>query len=362
MREDIIGRANVEDDGDLAAYYAKLGQHDAYALWTVANAIEPWKPEPASVPTCWKWSEMRPFVLQSLDLVTPEKAGRRVVALENPGKRGTSACVGWLYTGLQGMRPGESTSAHRHAAAALRFIMEGRGAYTIVDGQHVSLNAGDFVITPGDCWHEHGVEAEGETSIWQDGLDMLLVNQLDANFYAVHPDIRQSVPSVQNDSPAIFGGVALRPSGIRWSKSYSPLLRYGWEDSYNALQRYASVSDGTRLDGVTLDYTNPLTGGPVMPTMGAQLRLLRPAEHTKARRVVGSQVFNVAKGSGTSVINGQHIEWQKNDIFVVPSWAAHEHINASASEDAVLFSFHDFPVMRSLGLYREEAVEDALTY
>ena len=50
---------------------------------------------------------------------------RRVIALENPGRKGLAACVGWLYTGLQVMRPGEFASAHSHASAALRFVMAG---------------------------------------------------------------------------------------------------------------------------------------------------------------------------------------------------------------------------------------------
>jgi gentisate 1,2-dioxygenase len=131
MREDVIGRANVENTPELDRYYADLGRQESYALWTVANDIEPWQPKPNSQPTLWSYQELRPLVLKALDLVSPEKAGRRVIALENPGRKGLSACVGWLYTGLQVMRPGEFATAHNHASAALRFIVEGKGAYTV---------------------------------------------------------------------------------------------------------------------------------------------------------------------------------------------------------------------------------------
>src|SRR4026208_2153207 len=127
MREDVIGRANVEDTPELAAYYDQLGAQESYALWTVANSIEPWQPQPTSQPQPWSYRAMRPLVLQAPDPVSPEKAGRRVIALENPGRKGTSACVGWLYTGLQVMKPGESAMAHNHASSALRFVMEGKG-------------------------------------------------------------------------------------------------------------------------------------------------------------------------------------------------------------------------------------------
>ena len=179
---------------------------------------------------------MRPLVLQALDLVSPEKAGRRVIALENPGRKGTSACVGWLYSGLQVMKPGEFATAHSHASSALRFIMEGKGAYTVVDGHKMDLGAGDFVITPNGTWHDHGVEADGATTIWQDGLDMLLVNQLDANFYAVHPDRVQKSNYPLNDTAQVYGGPGLLPAGGEaWSKPYSPLLKYEWGRTYETL-------------------------------------------------------------------------------------------------------------------------------
>ena len=229
MREDVIGRANVEDTPELDAYYSELGRQQSYALWTVANSIEPWHPQPTSLATLWSYTALRPLVLQALELVSPEKAGRRVIALENPGRKGLSACVGWLYTGLQVMRPGEFATAHNHASSALRFIVEGAGAYTVVDGHKMSLAAGDFVITPNGTWHDHGVDADGETTIWQDGLDMLLVNQLDANFYAVHPDHVQKSNYPVNDTVSVYGGPGLLPAGGEaWSKPYSPLLKYEW--------------------------------------------------------------------------------------------------------------------------------------
>jgi gentisate 1,2-dioxygenase len=358
MREDVIGRANVEDTAELDSYYQALEQENLYALWTVANKIEPWFPKSRSIATLWRYSELRPLVLKALDLVSPEKAGRRVIALENPTRKGFSTCVGWLYTGLQVTRPGEFTSAHRHAASALRFIMEGKGAYTVVDGHKIELNEGDFVITPNDSWHDHGVAEGGETTIWQDGLDMLLVNELEANFYAVHPDVRQKQSFPVNDLPSLYGGPGLLPGGGTWTKPYSPMMRYEWGPTYEALLKASLVSDGSPYDGILMRYANPLTGGPVMPTMGGNIQLLRAGESTRAHRHTGSIVYNVAKGKGYSVIEGRRYDWSEHDIFVVPSWALHEHCNLSATDDAVLFSFDDLPAMLALGLYREEFYPD----
>lgn len=357
-RESVAGRANVADTSELVAYYRDLERLQTGALWTVANKIEPWQPKSDSVPVLWRYRELREHVLRSVALVTPEKAGRRVIYLDNPGRREVAAAVGWLYSGLQVMHPGERASAHRHSSSALRFIMEGRGAFTIVDGHKMTLGANDFVLTPNGTWHEHGVEADGLPCIWQDGLDIPLVNALEAGFYAVHPDLQQAVGFPVDDSVSIWGSVGLRPQNTGWNKPYSPLFKYQWEPTYEALLRFASAREDSPFDGALMHYTNPVSGGHVMATIGASMQLLRPGFAGKAHRHIGSFLYQVAKGRGHSIINGQRFDWQERDIFCVPSWAWHEHVNASQSEDACLFCFNDLPVMEKLGLYHEEALAD----
>lgn len=361
-REDVAGRANVADSPELDAYYDELATHSAAALWTVANKIEPWEPVSSSVPMVWRYADLRDHVLRSVDLVTPEQAGRRVIYLDNPGRRDVAAAVGWLYSGLQVMHPGERASAHRHSASALRFIMEGEGAYTIVDGHKMTLGRNDFVLTPNGTWHEHAVAEEGTPCIWQDGLDIPLVNCLEANFYEVHPDLAQATNYPVDDMTKTWGNPGLLPQshfgGEPWAKGYSPMLKYEWAPTYEALSKQAAVTDGSPFDGVLMEYVNPATGGPVMQTIGASMQMLRPGEATRAHRHTGSYLYQCCKGSGHSVINGQRFDWTERDIFCVPSWAWHEHANASDSEDACLFCFNDLPVMRKLGLYREEALAE----
>ena len=95
-REAVAGRANVEDTPELLAYYDELERLDAGALWTVANKIEPWQPKSSSHAVLWRYQDLRRHVLRSVELVSPEKAGRRVVYLNNPGRRDHAAAVGWL--------------------------------------------------------------------------------------------------------------------------------------------------------------------------------------------------------------------------------------------------------------------------
>jgi gentisate 1,2-dioxygenase len=321
-RESVVGRANVEDTPQLEAYYRALEGEALGALWNVANEIEPWYPQPKSVPTLWRWKRIEGFVRKAAQLVSAEKAARRVVMLVNPGRKEWSAAAGLLYTGVQVMNPGESTSAHRHQASALRFVMEGRGAYTVVDGERMTLGARDFVLTPNGTWHDHGVEAGGTQCVWQDGLDIPLMNSLDANFYEVHPEI------VQKPKPL---------SRENWTKPYSPVFLYKWDECFSELRKEK-----------IFHYQNPLTGGSVMPTMGARLDLIKGS--TNPIRHTGSQIYQVASGSGWSEVGGKKFEWEEKDIFCVPSWTLYRH---GAYGDAVLFSFNDFPAMKALGLWRE---------
>ncbi|MCX7561221.1 cupin domain-containing protein [Sulfitobacter sp. F26204] len=356
QREEIAGRANVTDTPELLAYYDELNDVNAGALWTVANKIEPWEPQSTSRPVLWRYADLREKVLRSVDLVTPEKAGRRVIYLNNPGRTEFSAAVGWIYAGLQVMHPGENATAHRHSASAIRFIMEGSGAYTVVDGHKMTLGKNDFVLTPNGTWHEHAVEASGTPCIWQDGLDIPFVNAMEANFFEVHPDLSEPVRYPVDDMTRTWGNAGLTPGGGTWDKGYSPMFKYQWDRTYEALNRYAGAVDPSPFDGHLMEYVNPTTNGPVMKTLGASMQRLAPGEATKAHRHTGSYLYQVAKGNGYSVINSQRFDWSERDIFCVPSWAWHEHANVSASDDAVLFCLNDLPVIRALGLYREEAL------
>ena len=202
------------------------------------------------------------------------------------------------------------------------------------------------------------LEASGTPCIWQDGLDIPFVNAMEANFFAVHPDLHQKVGYAVDDMTKTWGNPGLMPATGEWSKRYSPMLKYEWAATYDALPPYAKATEGSPFDGVLMKYVNPVTGGHVMQTIGAAMQMLRPGERTKAHRHTGSFIYQVAKGRGHSIIGGKRFEWNERDIFCVPSWMWHEHVNASTSEDACLFSFNDLPVIEGLGLYREEAYGD----
>lgn len=349
--DDQYGRARVQNTPELEAYYKELENLGAGALWTVANDIEPWEPKSNSVPMLWKYDDLRDLVLKSSELVTPEQAGRRVVYLVNDKRKDVAAVVGWLYSGIQITRPGESTSAHKHKASALRFIMEGEGGYTVVDGNKITFEVNDFVITPNSTWHEHGVDPNGKTCIWQDGLDIPLINALEANDYAVF-DGKQPLDVPLNYSPINYGTAGIIPADKVWDKPYSPLFKFSWKKVYPALVEASKSNKINPFDGVIMQYSNPMTGGHVMQTMGAAMQLLPAGFKGKAHKHTGSFVYQCAKGKGYTIIDGKRFDWKTRDIFCVPSWAWHEHHNASETEDACLFNFNDLPVIEKLGLYQ----------
>lgn len=351
------GRARVKKSEELDSYYKDLEKLGTGALWTVANDIEPWEPRSLSAVMFWDYEKIRPHVLRAAELVTPAEAGRRVVYLINDKRKEEKAAVGLLFSGLQITKPGESTPSHKHAATALRFIMEGKGGYTIVDGHKITLEPRDFVITPNGCWHEHGVAEDGETCIWQDGLDIPLANALACNDYTVMDEGQEQLFPLDY-SPLTYSGSGLLPADKEWNQPFSPLFKYSWKNTYAALLNAAKVSDGSPFDGVIMKYVNPATGGDPMQTMGAAMQLLKPGFHSKAHRHTGATMYQCAKGSGYSIINGVRYDWKEKDIFCVPSWAWHEHANKSETEDACLFQFNDLPTITKLGFYQEQPFKD----
>ena len=330
-------------------FYPELQRLSMAALWPLlADALTP-EPRIKSTPHLWRWRDVRPNLLRSGELVTAEEAERRVLLLQNPGLDGRIAVTATLAAGIQLILPGEIARTHRHTPSAIRFIIEGEGGYTTVGGEKAHLSKGDFLTTPLWMWHDHGNEGSGPV-VWLDGADLPLVAGLDAVFAENCSQATQPVTLPVGDSIRRWG-TNLRPTYQEHVGDYSPVFRYPWTEARAALDALRGDS-GSPFDGVILEYSNLTSGGSVLPTISAYLQLLRAGEHTRAHRHVPSTLYHVAKGGGFSVVAGQRFEWEEGDTFVVPAWTWHEH--ASTGGEAVLFSFSDRPVLRALGLDREQ--------
>jgi gentisate 1,2-dioxygenase len=325
-----------------------------YGLWELASQMTP-HPQPQMIAHMWRWSQLKSIVDESGSAV-PVGEERRALQLFNPGLGGRWATTNNLIAAVQVLLPGEVARAHRHTPTAIRFIIEGAGAYTAVDGERVYMAPGDLILTPSWAWHDHGNET-GERVVWMDGLDIPLIQSLEAMFFQFYS--ARQVPSTRspNASKQLHGHTHLSPTWVKEKPQTSPLLLYSWDQTWEALNALRR-QDGSLFDGVALEYRHPQTGGPVMPTMACWVQLLRPGVQTMAHRHTGSAVYYVVQGEGATVIDGQRFIWGKGDIIALPPWARHEHANTSRSNDAVLFSIQDSPVLEALGLYHEEALSE----
>jgi gentisate 1,2-dioxygenase len=343
-----------EADAFRAAFHERMHANNMYGLWELASQMTP-HPQPKMVPHLWPWTTTESIIDESARAV-PVGDERRALQLFNPGLGGRWATTNNLIAAVQILLPGEVARAHRHTPTAIRFIIEGNGAYTAVDGERVYMAPGDLILTPSWAWHDHGNETKDRV-VWMDGLDIPLIASVEAMFFQLYtaPQVPMSRPA--NSSVQLFGHAHITPTWVKEKPQSSPLLLYSWEQTWQALNALRN-QEGSPFDGVALEYRHPQTGGPVLPTMACLTQLLRPGECTKAHRHTGSAVYHVVKGGGFTIIDGQRFNWQKGDIFALPPWALHEHANLSASADAVLFSIQDLPVLNALGLYYEEALKE----
>jgi len=330
--------------------YARLDQKHTAPLWEVLGKIIPSEPAPDTVPVLWRYDEVRPLLLEAGRLVTAQEAERRVLVLENPGLRGQSRITQSLYAGVQLILPGEIARAHRHSASALRFIMEGTGGYTAVEGERTMMQPGDFILTPSWTYHDHG-NPGGVPVIWLDGLDVPIVNLFDTSFRESYPGEMQPHTVSEGDSQARYAANMLP---IDWApaRPSSPIFNYPYarsRETLEALYRNGPVHD---CHGVKLRFINPASGGPPMPTIGAFMQLLPRGFRGLDYRATDATVYAAVEGHGRTRIGDAIYAWGPRDMFVVPSWARVSH---EAEEDAVLFSFSDRPAQQALGLWREEA-------
>lgn len=334
---------------DRQAFYDDIEPHHLAPLWERLHAMVTREPRTNALPAHWDYDRVvRPFIMRSAGLITAKEAERRVLILENPGFKGQTRITHSLFAGLQLIMPGEVAPAHRHAQSALRFIVEGRGAYTAVEGERTLMQPGDFVITPSWTWHDHGNDTD-QPMVWLDGLDVPLVALLDASFMEPANADSQDVARPVGDSLARFGANMV-PVDWKPERKSSPVFSYPYARSREALATMSRNGAPDACHGYKLRYINPGTGGSPMPTIGAFMALLPSGFASAPYRSTDGTVYSVVEGTGETVVGDTVIRWKPRDLFVVPAWARHHH---RAGSEAVLFSFSDRPVQDVLGLWRE---------
>ena len=325
-------------------------------LWEVLHALVPSQPLSPCVSALWKYEQVRPFLMRAGDAITAEEAVRRVLILENPALKGQSSITQSLYAGLQLILPGEVAPSHRHTQSALRFIVEGTGAFTAVNGERATMHPGDFIITPSWTWHDHGNESQ-EPVVWLDGLDIPMIRFLDAGFAENSTDKSQTMTQPEGSSFARYGHNMAPVRGDAPFGATSPLFSYPYARSREALDTLERQTPVDAWDGFKLRYVNPLTGGSPMPTMATFMQRLPAGFVGKQHRQTDGTVYSVVEGAGTAYIDSPQgalrFDFERRDHFVVPSW---QTLRLESAAGCVLFSYSDRPVHQALGLHKEERI------
>jgi gentisate 1,2-dioxygenase len=335
-----------------ARFRQRVAAADLVPLWTFFNEWFSAEPRAGAVPHLWRYGDVRPVVMEAGAVVSTTEAERRVLVLENPGLPGRHLATDALYAGFQLILPGEFARAHRHTAAALRFIIEGENTYTAVSGERCYMRPGDFIVTPSWTWHEHRNDGKDPT-IWLDVLDVALLRLLGAGFSEHYPEPTFPTSVPPGDSQLRYGRNLL-PVGFRRGAA-SPVFAYPFDYAYEALLHLRANSEWDACHGVKMEYIDPTTGGPAIPTISTFLQLLPQGFTTAAHRSTASGVTVVVRGRGRVTIgdgaNQRTFDYGPKDLWAVPSWSSS---SVAAAEESVLFSASDEAVHRKLGVWREQ--------
>lgn len=332
-----------------------LKSEDIRQLWHHAKLAPLWESQNAhkdqdrDVPAhIWRWAEVRPLIEHAFHETSPEAVQRRVLQMLSPCSVSLDDeyTVGNILAAYQCLQPGETARPHRHTMNALRFMLEGDGVVTLVDGKECPMNFGDLVLTPGMAWHAHRHDG-ADPVVWLDVLDVPLHMYLGSVVF--QPGPIDPVPVTMPD--AAFASPNIAPVVTYGDAHRSPVFRYPYEDSVNALRHAPRSSDGTRR----VRYINPLTGGGAMPLLDTSMCELDHKRWSLPVRTNASQVVAVVEGDGESQVGEKRISWKARDVFTIPqhSWASH----VALSENARFFVVSDADVLRRLNLLTEQTQE-----
>ena len=335
------------------AFFESVAPMNLVPAWKVMPIYAPPEPKSSCLPAAWRFSEIRPHLLDSARVISAKEAERRALLLHNPGLSGAEHGITRTVSGdYQLVLPGEIAPAHRHTQTAFRFFIEGEGAYTAIEGEKIYMKPGDLVIQPPGLWHHHGHDGapDGPPAIWFDALDVGMCSMFESTFFHSHAQDEFPLARPPGTNRAQFGANVV-PAGHQRAELDYRMFSYPYEAAMATLESLRLTEPCDPYDGWKVRYINPQTGGHAMPTMAAHLQCLPEGMITAPYRSTDGVVFVVVEGEGRTVVGSTVLEWGPHDVFVVPSWHWHRH---EATGGAVLFSYSDRAAQEKLGLWFEE--------
>jgi gentisate 1,2-dioxygenase len=336
-------------------------------LWTQIGDLMPLHPTSKASPHLWRWSNLVELAAQAGRIVPVGRGGeRRAIALANPSLGGKPYATPTLWAAIQYLMPGEDAPEHRHTQNAFRFVVEGEGVWTVVNGDSVRMSRGDFLPQSAWNWHAHH-NAATKPMAWIDGLDIPFAYLTESPFFEVgrhEITVAEKATPERSRSERLWGHAGLRPASQTDALPATPLLAYRWADTDRALndqlelEAEGHVAATSSAGHAAVRFTNPTNGRDVLPTMRCEMHRIRASARTKVRREVGSSVFQVFDGTGTVKVGDRSWEVARGDMFVVPSWVPFSAQAAAGGKTLDLFRFGDAPVFEALNQMRVD-VRDA---
>ena len=332
-----------------AALIAALEAARYHPLWDRYKRITPIAPAAADTAALWRWRDFEPFIARAATEVPIEDVERRAIIMAHPAFNGATQTTSNLLAAFTVLNPGDHAVPHRHTASAIRFSTRAEGAYTIVNGRRCAMEPGDLVLTPPMCWHGH-INASEARTVWFDAANIPLVGNLDANFFEPGSRADADFWKVDEGDERLWAAAGMTAVGASGPSAamQSPKYHYPGALTRALLDAAPAAADGAKL----LRYTNPATGGAVMPSLDCYAMRLTAGAATRARRTTWNTICLVVEGSGSSNIGDSSLAWEKHDVFTIPHWTWASHTAASADTD--LFLVTDRSLFEHLDLLREE--------
>ncbi|MDE0333364.1 MAG: cupin domain-containing protein, partial [Defluviicoccus sp.] len=271
-----------------------------HPLWDRYKKITPVLPDAPDGAAVWRWREIEPFAERAAREVAVEDIERRALILAHPAFGGETVTTTDLIAAFTVLEPGDRAVPHRHTASAIRFATRAEGAVTIVNGRRCAMLEGDLVLTPPMCWHGH-INEGGERTVWFDAANIPLVNALHANFFEPGSRGENAFWEVDEGDERLWRDAGLQAEGHGHEAAHSPKYRYPGAATRRLLDAALPGADGAK----TVRYANPLTGGPVMPSLDCYAKRLIAGEPTRSRRMLCSQVCLAVSGAGRSTIGDE---------------------------------------------------------
>lgn len=334
-------------------------------LWTEIGDLMPAHPQSKASPYVWRWDALLPLAEEAGRIVPVGRGGeRRAIALANPSLGGRPFVAPTLWAAIQYLLPGEDAPEHRHTQHAFRFVVEGEGVWTVVGRDPVAMRRGDFLPQAGWNWHAHH-NATDKPMAWIDGLDIPFQYGNETQFFEFGRDVisdEERITPARSRSERLWAHPGLTPVGVAAAGPGTPLLAYRWVHTDRALADQLELeSEGfagvVEPGHAVVRFTDPSTGGDVLPTIRTEMHRVRRGAETAARREVGSSVYQVFDGSGVVSIGTRRWTVSRGDLFVVPSWQPFSVRSEAGSSDSDsgsldLFRFSDTPIFEALQQHR----------